>query len=173
MREKLSSNFQWLYANTGFNSKRTQPDIMMVKCKFGKPAAGWLPVELLLERQFLEFHVSNVPEDPIRHLIVGLDRAITGWHDEVFFHLEPDGYLLCFQHLAKDSFKFRLDYLESRAGRSPIRTLIHESTGSKKQVIFPFWRAIKEFASHCYVEPAWTTVDNAALQNLTRLVKTA
>lgn len=146
---------------------------MTLKCKFGQPEHGWLPVELSLDGKILNLDVSDILADPINCLIVGLDRTITGSQDEIFFHLEPDGYFLCFQCLAKNYFRFRLERSENSVGRPPRRTVIFESAGNKQQIIVPFWRAIKEFASHCYVEPAWSTVDNEALSKLTKLVKTA
>lgn len=144
---------------------------MTLKCKFGEPEHGWLPVELSLEGQILNLDVSDVPADPINCLILGLDRTINGLQDEIFFHLEPDGYLFCFESLSEKRFSFRLERSECDAARQQSRTLIYESTGGKNDIILPFWRAIREFASHCYVEPAWPTVDHEALLKLTKLVK--
>lgn len=144
---------------------------MSLKCRFGEPEHGWLPVELLLDEQVLKLDVSDVPADPIYCLILGLDRTINGSQDEVFLHLEPDGYYLCFQSLAEHRFSFRLERAESRVNQPQSRTVIFENTGNKRETIFPFWRAIKEFASHSYTEPAWPAVDNAALSKLTKSIK--
>ncbi|MEO9898557.1 MAG: hypothetical protein ABJD13_08320 [Paracoccaceae bacterium] len=144
---------------------------MTLKCKFGKPQHGWLPVELLLDDEVLELNVSDVPVNPINCLILGLDRTINGLHDEIFFHLEPDGYYLCFQCLAEHSFDFRLERFETDTVQQEKRTLIYESTGNKHEIILPFWRAIKDFSSHSYAEPAWPAVDNGALSKLTKSVK--
>ncbi len=173
MRDKVAIDLQLDFGSNWFRKQEKRLNAMTLKCKFGEPENGWLPVELSLEGQILNLDVSDVPADPINCLILGLDRTITGLQDEIFFHLEPDGYFLCFECLAKDCFGFRLERSVRDVAQLPSRTLIYERTGNKHEIVLPFWRAIKEFASHCYVEPAWPNIDNVALSKLTKLVKSA
>jgi hypothetical protein len=65
---------------------------MKLKCKFGEPHYGWLPVKLTAGDYTLEMDVSDVPVDPIYILILSLHRALNGLESEIWWHLEPVSY---------------------------------------------------------------------------------
>lgn len=143
---------------------------MKFKCRFGEPHAGWLPVELTCNDLRLEFEASHIPTNPIDSLLLGLDRAISGLETEICFNLEPDSYYLRFSPLAEPGYEFRIEYSEKDAQH---RTPVLDMSGNTSEVILPFWRAVTEFASHSYAEPAWPKVDDFALSKLRKRVKAA
>jgi len=143
---------------------------MKLKCKFGKPHHGWLPVKLTAGDYNLEMDVSDVPVDPIYILISSLHRALNGLESEVWWHLEPASYYFYFEPEENGEVKFLIAFAEENVTRNH-REIVFETAGSQAEIIFPFWRAIKEFASHSYEGPDWPPVDHAELEKLTALVK--
>lgn len=146
---------------------------MQLKCRFGEPHAGWLPVELTCDDLRLEFEVSHIPTNPIDSLILGLDRAISGLEAEIWFNLEPASYYLEFNPLAEQRYEFRIEFSQKDAQHRQYRTAVLEISGNKDEIVLPFWRAITEFASHSYTEPAWPEVDDFALSKLRKRVRGA
>jgi hypothetical protein len=143
---------------------------MKLKCKFGEPHHGWLSIRLTTGDFSLEMEVSDVPVDPIYVLISSLCLALNGLESEVWWHLEPASYYFYFEPEEQGEFKFSIAFAESNVTRNH-RETVFETSGSKAEIIFPFWRAIKEFASHSYKEPDWSAIDHAELENLTVLVR--
>jgi hypothetical protein len=141
---------------------------MSLKCKFDVPEAGWLPVSISMGGFSLEIDASDVPCDPIFQLTVALYKVLKGIDSEVWWHLEPAGYYFYFKKLEEDSYQITITFEEdSSSPEKPVICLI----GTKQEIIFPFWRAIKEFSSHHYNEPHWPELDKRELKKLTELIK--
>jgi hypothetical protein len=78
---------------------------------------------------------------------------------QLLFYFEPE---------ETGEIKFSITFAESTVTRNH-RETVFETLGSKAEIIFPFWRALKEFASHSYEEPDWPPVDHVELEKLTVL----
>lgn len=63
---------------------------------FGRPMAGWLPVELKLDTFRISDQASDVLNDPIDQLLhlLGCCLKPGPWEALVFFWLEPSGYII-------------------------------------------------------------------------------
>lgn len=143
---------------------------MKIKCKFGVPHHGWLPVKVTVGDFYLEMEASDVPVNPINILISSLTRTLSGFESEVWWHLEPASYYFSFASEGEDNYKFTISFADVDSVSSK-RQHIFETSGNKNEIILPFWRAVKEFASHSYLEPHWPETYEGWIDQLTTMVK--
>jgi hypothetical protein len=140
-----------------------------MKIKFGEPEHGWLPVSLVAEDYTLDMDVSDVPVDPLGLLVSSLSKAVSGIEGEVWWHLEPDGFYFTFGR-TEDDYCLRIESAHVAPERET-RTSEFELSGSLEDIILPFWRALREFESHGYSEPAWPDFPKAEMTRLTELIE--
>ncbi len=140
-----------------------------IKIKFGEPHHGWLPVSFVAGEFVLDFDASDVPENPLYHLIDAIYKALVGLESEIWWHhLEPAGYYFSFEPKGPDECVLKVTFTN---GNVPEKTKkIFETNGSFSQILFPFWRGVKEFNTHNYSEPHWPGVPAYELQKLTTLI---
>jgi len=119
------------------------------------PSHGWLQLELSVEGQSVGIDASGVPNNPIQELVEALEYAASGSESRVWWHLEPDGYFMHFIPVGKE-IEFRLEFAP-RSERSRSRAIL-SFQGGRAEVLLPFWRFLREFQSHSYVEPHWPSV---------------
>ena len=143
---------------------------MKVKCKLGAPHHGWLPVKVTIGDFNLEFEASDVPTNPVDLLTASLLRSLNGLESEVWWHLEPASYYFTFTPLEAEHYLFSISYANSHSDAEIRHEKIKES-GSRDEVIVPFWRAIKEFVSHSYQEPHWPPTYDLELEKLTSAIR--
>lgn len=143
---------------------------MKLKVKFGTPHHGWLPVEITQNDFELQFEASDVPVNPIDQLIEGLLRVINNLESEVWWHLEPPSYYFNFSRISTDQFCLAISFADD-SKVTTTRQELFRAIGTKKEIIAPFWRAIKEFLSHSYVEPDWPPLYTEELEELTKKIK--
>lgn len=145
---------------------------MKLKCKFGVPHHGWLPVLITCNGFELEFEASAVPVNPINILIYALSKAIDRIDSELEWHLEPSAYRFNFKTSPGAQVNLLISFADSYKTSASSKPLF-SCEGTADEIILPFWRAVKEFASHEYGEPHWPPLDNTALSRLTSRVKNA
>jgi len=143
---------------------------MKLKCKLGVPQHGWLPILLTYGDFRLEMDVSDVPVNSVDLLVHSLSRVIDGLESDVWWHLEPASYTFSFSPKEMDKFSFGVSFLDGSVGDEKSQH-IFECTGSRDEIILPFWRAVMEFASHSYTEPEWPAIDELALTRLTTKIR--
>ena len=143
---------------------------MKLKCKFGIPHNGWLPVTVTKDDFLLEFEASDVPTNPMGLLIPSLSRALSGFESEVWWHLEPTSYYFNFAPTATNQFSLSISVAEDDSPTSK-HQIIFETSGNKDEIILPFWRAIKEFLSHNYSEPHWAETHQEGFKQFTIQLK--
>jgi hypothetical protein len=144
---------------------------MKLKCKFGEPHHGWLPLKITAGEFQLDVEISDIPKNPVDDLVSGLEAAFGGLDFEVWFHLEPASYYLRFIPLASNKIGIFIEFSERDTQQKNKRRTVFETEGERDDVLVPFWRAVKEFASHSYKEPAWPKCDEVALSRLDKLVR--
>ena len=140
-----------------------------IKINFGKPEYGWLPVTLVTKDYNLDMDVSDVPVDPVQLLIDALSKALSGVDGEVWWHLEPNGYYFTFG-LKENDYCLTIDSAHVSFEKE-IRYSEFTMSGSLEDIILPFWRALREFESHGYSDPAWPDFPKSEMIRLTELIE--
>jgi len=139
-----------------------------IKVEFGNPYHGWLPVSLAAGQFELEIEASNVPANPIYLLVDALQKALVGLESAVWWHLEPSGYYFNFIPLGNEECTLKITYTN---GVAPEKVKnVFEMQGSFKQILLPFWRAVRKFDSHGYSEHHWPETPTDDLYKLTTLI---
>lgn len=127
-----------------------------ITLKHEAPSHGWLPLRLDVSGQSVKINASDVPNNPIQELVEALDKAASGTQSCVWWHLEPDGYFMDFIP-ADEEIEFKLSFA---TGSERIRSQeVTSATGSRAEILLPFWRFLREFQSRSYAEPHWQAVD--------------
>jgi hypothetical protein len=144
---------------------------MKLKCKFGVPDHGWLQLNLSVDGFDLDIEISDVPLNSIDALVSALDCTFDGLEAEVWLHLEPASYYLCFVPLAADKLRLSIEFSERETQARVRRNTLFERVGTTREIILPLWRAIKEFESHSYNEPAWPECNAVKLAQLEKRIK--
>lgn len=127
-----------------------------IHISYQPPSHGWLAVSILVDGQSGEIDASDVPNNPVEDLLVALDLAANGVPSSVWWHLEPDGYLMYFTPDGEE-FQFKLVFAtESDFARG---REVAETRGNAAQILLPFWRFVREFQSHDFQEPHWPHTD--------------
>lgn len=144
---------------------------MKLKCRFGEPLHGWLPIEISAGDFRFEDTLSKVPENPVDGLVYALGRAVDGLEAEVWLNLEPASYYLRFLPLEGDRYDLRIEFSGYGPGPAHARDPVFQATGTREEIILPFWRACRELASHAYSRSNWSECDEPALDRLTKLIR--
>ena len=145
---------------------------MKVKCKFGVPHHGWLPVKITIGDFTLEFEASDVPANPVDLLTASLLRSLHGLESEVWWHLEPASCYFTFTPIQAEQYLFSISYADSHSD-AEVRHEKYRMSGGRDEVIVPFWRAIKEFMSHSYLSSDWPLTYDLELEKLTSAIKSS
>ncbi|MCM8529158.1 MAG: hypothetical protein NE327_21730 [Lentisphaeraceae bacterium] len=138
-----------------------------LKCKFGVPHHGWLTVEVTKGDFHLEMDSSDVPVDPVQHLVLALYKILKGIDSEVWWNLEPAGYYWYFTKLEDNRYQIKITFQECSDSPEKQTELL---TGTKQEIIMPLWGALKEFYSHSYEEPHWPVSDDRELKKLSEII---
>lgn len=142
--------------------------LVRIACK--APSHGWLSVSLATDEKCIEIDASDVPNNPLQDLISALEMAARGTESFVWWHLEPHGY---FMYLTPGGGEvhLRIDYAphSERSLGANVLTV----SGNPEQVLLPFWRFLREFQSHGYVEPHWPPVDYSRMGTIKGLIEGA
>ena len=138
-----------------------------LKIVFGHPEHGWLPVELRHNGFELQFMASDVPVNPVDLLISGLRQITKGIKNEVWWHLEPEGYYFDFDKEG-DKYKLRISFAKRDTAD---KEFIYEIQGQYEEIVMPFYRSIKSFLNQPIDEPHWPKTDEKEIEKLTEIVK--
>ncbi|NHZ61371.1 hypothetical protein [Massilia genomosp. 1] len=134
------------------------------------PKHGWIGVSVTIGAQVVEIDASDVPNNPVADLLDALDLAAHGLPSRVWWHLEPDGYFMCFTP-AGDQVHFRIDFApDSDAARA---YMVVQTVGSRAHVLLPFWRFVRNFHACAYTEPHWPRADFSRIDVVEARIKQA
>ncbi|RSZ60744.1 hypothetical protein HF313_18405 [Massilia atriviolacea] len=123
-----------------------------IKISHQPPRHGWMAVTLSVGAQVVEIDASDVPNNPVADLLEAIDLAAHGTPSRVWWHLEPDGYFMYFTPQG-GAVHFRIDFAhDSDAARAQT---VAQASGSRAQVLLPFWRFVRKVQSLAYAQPHW------------------
>jgi len=72
---------------------------MGLKCEFGAPQFGWLPIQITFDDFQLQTNISCIPENSIDKLVSAMMGAMDGVKAEVQLNTEPSLYYIRFAPL--------------------------------------------------------------------------
>ena len=121
---------------------------------FGTPKHGWLPVDLKHQTFHLAFEASDVLNDPIGELyntLVALQENKSG---QVTWWLEPGAYFFRFEQHGME-IRLIISETENLNNDQAARRIIQTISGSSRQIIEPFRKALAQFCSQTFEEDQW------------------
>jgi hypothetical protein len=136
---------------------------MDLKLTFDTPQHGWLPCEIKLDDQVIEFDASDVPNNPVRDLIESLWKAVRGESSEVWWHLEPAGYYFIMEPDGSELL-FKLQY--SPDSKIANKRTVFEAPLNLKNTLMMFWRSAKKTGSFPITDTNWPNVDDSDMEKL-------
>ncbi|MDJ0366408.1 hypothetical protein QMK33_14715 [Hymenobacter sp. H14-R3] len=134
----------------------------MITVNFGEPARGWLPITFRAGTFELVLDAADVPVNPLESLCEALAVVSAEGNAQVFWHLEPAECRFDFKNQAAEITLT----LAERPTRTRPFTQIFQVTGTSKEMLMPFYRALAQFASHSYSEAHWPTLSKHKLVQL-------
>jgi len=139
----------------------------LLRLAHSAPSHGWLSVNLATDDKQVEIDASDVPNNPIQDLIAALELAARGDESFVWWNLEPHGYYMYFTPEG-GAVKLRLEFAEYSERARGVSVLA--LSGTPAQILLPFWRFIREFQSHGYLEPHWPSVDYSRVGHIKEFI---
>ena len=133
----------------------------LIEIQYDQPSHGWLTLRLTVGSRTVEIDASDVPNNPVQELVAALEAAAEGSESSVWWHLEPDGYFANFEPVGSE-VRFNLAFAK-RSDRRNVAPIV-SVTGSKAEILLPFWRFLRDFESRPHQEPDWPHVDFSRLQ---------
>lgn len=138
--------------------------------EFGIPEHGWLPMSFSYKDFKIELEISDIPVDPMEQLcnsLIEINKNIQK-PNRVLWHLEPYCYYL--QLLKLEENKYKVIILESEKPEGKPR-VTNEISGAFEEMVYPFYKALKDFCSKSYKSPHWGQLDAKRIDELTNLIK--
>ena len=111
-----------------------------LKVHLGNPEHGWVPVTVEHNSTKIEFHGSDVPNNPIQDLNDALYKITNGETSEVWWHLEPAGYFFVFEN---SNNKIILKVLYADDFKISEAKEVMKVEGTVESIIIPMWRGLK------------------------------
>ncbi|WP_428529062.1 hypothetical protein [Roseibium sp.] len=144
---------------------------MGLKCKFGAPHFGWLPIQITIDDFQLQTNISCIPENSIDVLISTMLGAMDGVKAEVQLNVESSLYYIQFAPLEDAKYLLLVEYSERGSSSTIERELLLEAAGDESEIILPFWRACRQFESMTYEDAHWPRCSNDMLTALNERIK--
>jgi hypothetical protein len=142
----------------------------LIGLRYDPPAHGWLTLRLTAGDGTVVIDASDVPNNPLQDLIAALEAAAAGAESSVWWHLEPDGYFMNFKPVGHE-IHFSLQFA-TRSERHLAESIVSVS-GSKAEILLPFWRFLRDFESRAHQEPNWPSLDFSRMQAIKASIGTA
>ena len=140
-----------------------------IRLNFDQPTNGWTQMILEYEDFKLIETISNVPNDPIAELRVGLKNIIgNGKYANASIHLEPCWYYFDLKKENLDSFTLNIYF--SKSDTKP-KDFVKSISGNKNEILMPFYRALCKFYSYKFDNNHWQNIDPIKLKELKGLFK--
>ncbi|MGI4884578.1 MAG: hypothetical protein ACRYFR_06425 [Janthinobacterium lividum] len=144
------------------------PDaVHTVTVEFGEPEHGWLSVTFRVDDFFLKLDASGIPVNPLEALVEALAVVAVGSSASVSWFLEPAECCFNFENqLSSISLT-----ITEKANRGQVPAHLFQFTGSVKELLIPFYEALKQFTAHSYSEAHWPKLTNARVARLGQLLQ--
>ena len=138
-----------------------------------RPESGWLRVELSFGEQKYSFCPSYTPYDSISELVYALLKILQGYDETVVrWNDEPVEHEFVFE-LRGEQVGFRV-YLINETVIGKVREQVFMFSGTKYEVIWPIWKAIRDMQSRQSLEEyerEWRPFPKREMNELTKRVK--
>ena len=125
---------------------------MPLKCKFGIPKNGWLTITIISEETEYSCTASHIPNDSIGMLIKSISDLIDGIDSVTKWWLEPEIHNFVFTYY-EERVIFQVINVSRNSGG--ITKQIYEYTGAPREIILPFWRALKTLSIQTWHNKDW------------------
>jgi hypothetical protein len=139
-----------------------------IKFGLGTAEHGWLPVHISVRDTVINFHASDVPNNPIENLINAMLNVCHGRDETVWWNLEPAGYQMEFITNANDVF-MKLWFSETsafgdrwKADHQPVLV----TSGSRYDVLLPIFRAVRKMEIDGVNELHWPPTNFVGLREV-------
>jgi hypothetical protein len=129
---------------------------------YDPPEHGWVKLRLTIADQELEIVASDVPNNPVQELAVAVREIDEGRNASVWWHLEPEWYLMSFSN-ALEGIRLEIALLASPDDGTSKQSIVAYSGAD---VLRPFLGFLQDFRSKGYAEPNWPEVDWRPLDQL-------
>lgn len=134
-----------------------------IRFTLSRPSNGWLSVHLGVGDKAVDFSASDVPNNPIEELIDAIHCALGNRDATVWWHLEPGGYYFEFSPVGNET---TLRILFSGDSDLEHRSELLSIQAPTKQLLVPFWRALRQLQSINAEEPHWPETRYGTLETL-------
>ena len=136
--------------------------IAPITVTYEPPEHGWVKLRLKIVDQEIEIDASDVPNNPVQELAVAVREMSQGRDASVWWHLEPEWYVMTFKH-ALGGIRLEIERRESPDDETSKQAIVAYS-GS--DVIRPFLSFLQDFRSRKFSEDDWPEVDWRSLDQL-------
>jgi len=126
------------------------------------PEHGWVKLRLTIVDQEVEIDASDVPNNPVQELVVAMREMSEGLDASVWWHLEPEWYVMSFKHV-QGGIRLEIERRQSPDDETAKQSVVAYS-GS--DVIRPFLDFLQDFRSRDFAEDDWPEVDWLPLDQL-------
>lgn len=127
-----------------------------VSLSFTPPVCGWLPMRLVIGDTVLNLEPSDVPNNAIEELYDAVAATAAGGSGGVWWHEEPAGHWMELSTVAEDQVRLRV-WFRTHDGDRPGH-LVAECHGSRREVLLPLWRGLRQFTSFVLSEREWSAM---------------
>jgi hypothetical protein len=126
----------------------------IIHISIGTPQHGWLPVIFRNKDISLDLHALNVLNDPIEQLYNVIINLKHEEERQVIWWLEPGAYILGFKR-ENQNVTLRISEKKDLNVESSEELVLTVITGNNKEIINPFFVALKDFVSKDFAENDW------------------
>lgn len=136
--------------------------IAPITVTYDPPEHGWLKLRLTIADKELEIEASDVPNNPVQELAVAMREINEGCNSSVWWHLEPEWYVMSFSHVL-EGIRLEIEHIESSDDVTTKQSIV---VYSGADVLSPFLVFLQDFRSMGFAEPNWPEVDWRPLDQL-------
>jgi len=129
---------------------------------YDPPEHGWVKLRLTIADQELQIDASDVPNNPVQELAVAVREISEGRNASVWWHLEPEWYVMSFSHVL-EGIRLEIEHLKSPDDATSKQSIV---VYSGADVLRPFLFFLQNFRSKGFTEPNWPDVDWRPLDQL-------
>ena len=145
-----------------------------LKVRFGEPRAGWLSFTISTSVDQFNEIVSHTPNDFLLELATALSLVLQGTDGMATVSCEPTTYDLRFSLTHPDTVDLQITKFPSWKRIQNESSVVLSITGTKLQIILPFWRGLRDLEGRLEAEEFRTAFlrafPSSCVQRLTRLV---
>jgi len=129
--------------------------IAPVELSYEPPAHGWIKLRLTIFDREIEIDASDVPNNPVQQLVVAVRALSEGRDASVWWHLEPEWYVMRFRHTL-GGIRLDIERCQSPDDEASKQSIV---AYSGVDVMEPFLGFLRDFRLRDFSEYDWPKVD--------------